>query len=374
MNVLIAPDSFKDSLSAKDVAGHVEKGIRNVLPGAKITKIPLSDGGEGLLEALIEPLKGKMIECVVNDPLKRNITAKYGIVDSGHTAVIEMARASGLELLKPSERNPLLTTTYGTGQLIKDALDKGCKKLIIGLGGSATNDGGMGLMKALGVEFLNSKNELIDEGGGALENLKRVDVSKIDKRLSTCEIIAACDVTNPLTGVNGSSLIFGAQKGGSTEALIQLDKNLSNYAAVIKRDLGKELRRVKGSGAAGGTAMGLLAFLDAELKPGIDLIMKELQIEKHIKAADVVITGEGQIDTQTLSGKTIAGLAKMAKKHHVPVVAIAGKIDNNPHAIYDLGITAMFSIINQPMDLQASINQTGELIENCVMNIFRLLG
>jgi glycerate kinase len=373
MNILLAPDSFKDSLPATAVADYMAKGIRRVMPNAQITKLPLSDGGEGLLEALIEPLKGKYIEVEVKDPLNRNIKANYGILDKGKTAVIEMARASGLELLRPNERNPSITSTYGTGQLIKDALDKDCKKLIIGLGGSATNDGGMGLAKALGVKFLNIKGEQIEEGGGALGTLDRIDVSELDKRLTNCEIIAACDVTSPLTGKNGSSLIFGAQKGGDHKTLIQLDKNLSNYAKVIQQDLGKDIKNVKGVGAAGGTAMGLLAFLEAELKPGIDLIMKELQLETHLKQADLVITGEGQIDQQTLSGKTIAGLVKMAKQHQVSVIAIAGKVDQNLEDLYKLGLTATFSIVNQPMNLEEAIENTGQLVESCIENIFRIV-
>lgn len=373
MNILIAPDSFKDSLSAKWVAHHMAKGIKTVLPHAKITQIPLSDGGEGLLEALVRPLNGKFIKVKVKDPLMRTIEAEYGIMDDGKTAVIEMATASGLELLKPNERNPLRNTTYGTGQLIKDALEKGCTKIIIGLGGSATNDGGMGMVKALGGKFLNQNDEPIAEGGGALAALDRIDLSELDKRLSNCEIVSACDVSNPLTGPQGASRVFGAQKGGRPADLEQLDKNLSHYASVIQSDLGKDLKTVEGTGAAGGTGMGLLTFLNAELKPGIELIMDELQLGKHIKATDVVLTGEGQIDRQTLYGKTIMGIAKIAKTQDIPVIAIAGKVDCDMESLYEAGLTAAFSIVNQPMALQESINQTGALIESGVINIFRLI-
>ena len=373
MNILIAPDSFKDSLSAKAVAGHIVKGIKNVLPDASITKIPLSDGGEGLLEALVRPLDGQFIKVEVKDPLMRNIEAEYGILGDGRTAVIEMATASGLELLKANERNPMITSTYGTGQLIKDALNRGCTKIIIGLGGSATNDGGMGMIKALGGKFLNKKEESIGEGGGVLKDLQRIDLSELDKRLSYCEIISACDVSNPLTGPQGASMVFGGQKGGNPQGLEELDKNLLHYASVIKSDLGKDIKTVEGTGAAGGTGMGLLSFLDAELKRGIELIIDELQLEKHIKDADVVVTGEGKIDRQTLYGKTIKGLAKIAQHHHIPVIAIAGKVDNDLEPLYQSGLTAVFSIVNQPMSLQDSISQTGELIESCVTNIFKLI-
>jgi glycerate kinase len=373
MNILLAPDSFKDSLSAKAVADHMAKGIRRVMPNAQITKVPLSDGGEGLLEALVTPLRGRLISVEVKDPLMRDIKANYGLIDEGKTAVIEMATASGLELLKDNERNPMITSTYGTGQLIKDALDKGCQKLIIGLGGSATNDGGMGMVKALGVKFLKNDGVSIGGGGGALKDLSHIDITELDQRLSNCEIIVACDVNNPLTRKNGSSLVFGAQKGGDIETLKQLDKNLSNYAEVIRIDLGKDLKSREGTGAAGGTAMGLLAFLGAELRPGIELIMDELQLEKQIRQANVIFTGEGQIDQQTLNGKTIAGLAKLAKKHNVPVIALAGKVDYDIDQLYEIGITAAFSIVNRPMELTEAIQNTGELIEACVENIFRLM-
>jgi glycerate kinase len=291
MNILIAPDSFKDSLSAKAVADHISKGVARAMPETQITKIHLSDGGEGLLDALILPRGGKLIETKVKDPLSREIKAEYGILPDTKTAVVEMAKASGLELLKPNERNPLVTSTFGTGQLIKDALDKGCTKIIVGLGGSATNDGGLGMIKALGGRFLDEQGKAIGEGGEALDKLHHIDLSELDRRISRCDIIVACDVTNPLTGSNGASLVYGKQKDGTPEALTKLDNNLAHYANIIHKVFGKDYSSVEGTGAAGGTAMGLLAFLDAELKPGIELIMQELQLEKHIKQADLVITG-----------------------------------------------------------------------------------
>ena len=373
MNIVVAPDSFKESLSAKAVASNIATAIAKIMPEANILQIPISDGGEGLLEALVTPSEGKLIPVKVKDPLLRNIQAHYGILGDGTTAVVEMATASGLELLKEIERNPLITSTYGTGELIRDALNKGCTKIIIGLGGSATNDGGIGMIKALGGKFLNKKGASIDEGGGALDALNQIDITELDKRLLKCEIIGACDVSNPLTGNQGASIVFGGQKGGSTLELEQLDKNLFHYASVIKSDLGMDVKEVEGTGAAGGMGAALLAFLDAELMRGIDLIMDTLQLEAHIKNADLVVTGEGKIDRQTLYGKTITGVAKVAQKHGIPVIAIAGKIGNDIDEIYKLGVTSIFSIVNQPMTLQESMEKTDYLIQSCVMNIFRII-
>lgn len=373
MKIVVAPDSFKESLSAKAVAGNIATAIAKIMPEATILQIPISDGGEGLLEALVTPSGGKLIPVKVKDPLLRNIQAHYGILGDGTTAVVEMATASGLELLKEIERNPLITSTYGTGELIRDALDKGCTKIIIGLGGSATNDGGMGMIKALGGKFLNKKGTSVDEGGGALDALHQIDITELDKRLLKCEIIGACDVSNTLTGNQGASMVFGGQKGGSSLELEELDKNLFHYASVIKSDLGIDVKEVEGTGAAGGMGAALLAFFDAELMRGIDLIMDTLQLEAHIKNADMVVTGEGKIDRQTLYGKTVAGVARVAQKHGVPVIAIAGKIGDDIDEIYNLGVTSIFSIADQPMTLQESIERTDYLIQSCVMNIFRVI-
>ena len=266
MNIVISPDSFKDCLPAEKVASSIAKGIQKVYPEAITTQIPISDGGEGLLDALVVSTGGKLQTVRVKDPLLRNINAQYGILTDGNTAVIEMATASGLELLEENERNPMITSTFGTGQLIIDALDRGCKKLIIGLGGSATNDGGTGMVKALGGKFLNSKGEEIGDGGGALGDLYRIELSNLDNRLKQCEIIGACDVSNPLTGLEGASFIYGGQKGGQPKELRQLDKNLSQYASIVKSNLGKEVNTVSGAGAAGGMGAAILAFFNAELE------------------------------------------------------------------------------------------------------------
>ena len=371
MNIVIAPDSFKNCLSAGKVANSIAKGVQKVIPQASILQIPISDGGEGLLEALVVSSGGKLVEINVRDPLNRIISAQYGILTDGITAVVEMAKASGLELLQERERDPLITSTFGTGQLIDDALNRGCTRIIIGLGGSATNDAGMGMIKALGGKFLNLEGEMIGDGGGALDRLHSIDLTNFDKRLIDCEIIAACDVSNPLTGPEGASVIYGGQKGGDPKVLEQLDKNLTHYASVLKSNLGKEVAGVAGAGAAGGMGAALLAFFNANLRSGIELIIEILHVEKHIRTADVVFTGEGKIDHQTLYGKTISGIAAIAKKHKVPVIAITGMIGDNIENLYDLGITSVFSIVNKPMSLEESIVNVDALIQSCVENILR---
>ena len=373
MNILVAPDSFKDSLSASEVSRIIYEAISAVIPSASIRQIPISDGGEGLLEALLTPLQGTLVSVSVKDPLHRTIEASYGLVDQGKTAIIEMATASGLELLSIEERNPLITSTYGTGELIKNALDKGCTKIIIGLGGSATNDGGIGMIKALGGLFLDQYNQEIADGGGALSTLHSIDLSGLDKRLQQVAIVCACDVDNPLTGPSGASYVYAKQKGASDNMLAVLDSNLSNYATVIKATLNKDLEHISGTGAAGGTAMGLLAFLDATLTPGIALITELLHLEKHIKEAQLVVTGEGKIDIQTLHGKTIMGIASLAKKHSIPVLVFTGSIGHGISEIYDQGVTAIFSIVSEPMSLETAIKNAAELLKTSVTNVFTSL-
>ena len=369
MNIVIAPDSFKECLSAKEVATAIAMGIFEAISDVEVFKIPISDGGEGLLETLMQGAGGKFVEVVVKDPLMRSIKASYGILEDKKTAVIEMALASGLELLKENEKNPMLTSTYGTGQLIKDALDNGCTKIIIGIGGSATNDGGAGMARALGAKFLNKKGEELKEGGGSLNELNNIDLSNFDDRLSRCEVVVACDVSNPLTGPNGASMVYGGQKGGSHEDLLKLDKNLAHLAAIIKSELQIDIAETPGAGAAGGIGAALMAFMKGRLVNGIELVLETLKMEEYIKSADLVITGEGKIDGQTLHGKTIAGIAKMAKKYRVPVVVITGKIGEDIEPIYDMGVCGVYSIVNEPMDLHQAITEAPKLIQNSVKNI-----
>ncbi len=373
MTIVIAPDSFKECLTAKEVAHHMTQGVLSVFPLATIHSVHISDGGEGLLEAIMNGKEGSLVAVEVLDPLMRKIEAHYGIIEESNTAVIEMAKASGLELLKEEEKNPLLTSTFGTGQLIKDALDRGCKKIIIGIGGSATNDGGTGMVSALGAQFLDKKGVQLAHGGGNLHQLHKIDLSGFDKRIKTCEIIVACDVSNPLTGINGASFVYGEQKGGTKEALKILDRNLAHYGKVIKTTLDVDILETPGAGAAGGTGAALLAFMNGTLINGITLLLETLAVEKYISGADLVITGEGKIDAQTLNGKTIFGVASMAKRHGVPVLVITGKIGENIERIYDLGVSSVFSIVNKPMSLEDAIKNAPKLIENCVRNIMNTI-
>lgn len=370
MKIVVAPDSFKECLSSREVSKSISRGIKKVLPLTTIVEIPISDGGEGLIDALVDST-GKTVLVTVKDPLLRNIQAEYGILEDGVTAVIEMAKASGLELLSEAEKNPMITSTYGTGQLILDALNKGCSKLIIGIGGSATNDGGVGMVQALGGHFLKKDGTEIDIGGGGLDELYSIDLTKFDQRVHNSLVLVACDVTNPLTGANGASQIYGAQKGGSQNELNLLDENLIHYAAIIRSQLHKDVERISGSGAAGGLGAALFVFLNAELRSGIDLIIETLDLEKYMENADLVITGEGKIDAQTLQGKTLLGIATLAKRHHVPVIAIAGKVDNDIENIYEAGITSIFSIVNEPMELKEAISNAASLIELTVQNIMK---
>jgi len=372
MNITIAPDSFKECLSAKDVAANISIGLRKVMPNAIITEIPISDGGEGILDVLLASVGGRSVTVKVSDPMLRKIDAQYGILNDTKTAIVEMAKASGLELLREDERNLMVASTYGTGQLIKDALDKGCNKIIIGIGGSATNDGGMGMARALGAKFLDGDGRNIPEGGGGLNQLNHIDLSGFDNRIKAVEVVVACDVSNPLTGPNGASFVYGAQKGGKEGDLELLDKNLAHYAAIIKTDLKIDIANVPGAGAAGGSGAALMGLMGGKLMNGIDLILDTLDIEESVKGADLVITGEGRIDSQTLHGKTISGIARLAKKHGVPVIAICGKLGGGIDGLYDLGVTSVHSITNRPMDLREAIDNAPFLIQQCVGNVMRI--
>tara|TARA_R100001369_G_scaffold92277_3_gene136550 strand:+ start:341 stop:1543 length:1203 start_codon:yes stop_codon:yes gene_type:complete len=369
MKIVVATDSFKECLTAKEVAANIALGIRIVMPNAEIQEIPISDGGEGVLEAILNGIGGKRLSVLVMDPLMRQITAEYGILNDNTTAVIEMAQASGLELLTEHEKNPLTTTTFGTGQLIRDALDQGCEKIIIGIGGSATNDGGAGMVRALGAKFLNEAGDEINDGGGNLNELFTIDLSDFDKRIQKCEVIVACDVSNPLTGINGASFVYGYQKGGNQQDLKILDSNLAHYARIIKSTLDLDVSDMPGAGAAGGTGAGLMAFLKGRPVNGIELILKTLRVEERLKEANLLFTGEGKIDGQTLQGKTISGIALMAKKHQVPVIVITGKIGEDIEDIYDMGVNAVYSIVNRPMKLDQAIEEAPKLIQDTAKNI-----
>lgn len=372
MKVLIAPDSFKDSLSAMGVANSIEKGILAVDDSVEIHKIPLADGGEGFTRALILARGGKEIETEVLDPLSRPIKAKYGLLDDG-TAIIEMAAASGIELLTLEERNPLHTSTIGTGLLIRDAIERGSRKIIIGIGGSATNDGGVGMAMALGYRFLDKDQQSIKEGNGALNQLQTIDQTNVLPELAATEVLVACDVTNLLTGENGASAIYGPQKGATPEMIEQLDNNLEHLATIIKEQLNIEVSGLPGGGAAGGLGAGLVAFSNGKLQSGFDIVSAQTKLEAAIASCDLVVTGEGKIDGQTLQGKTPWGVAQIARKYNKPVIGIAGTLGNGYQELYAEGFKSIFSISQGPADLQFCLANASRLIEETTAQIFRLI-
>lgn len=369
MKIVIAPDSFKESLTALEAAQAIEKGMKKVLPDADFIKVPMADGGEGTVQSLVDATGGKIISKTVTGPLGEPVEAFFGISGDEKTAVIEMAAASGLHLVPAEKRNPLITTTRGTGELISTALDYGIEQIIIGIGGSATNDGGTGMAKALGIKLLDSNGNEIADGGGALANIAAIDVSNIDPRLASVCIEVACDVDNPLTGPRGASSIFGPQKGATPEMVRLLDGNLHHYAEMIRRDVGKDIEQIAGAGAAGGLGAGLMAFLSAELKRGVDIVLEATALEAQLKDADFVITGEGKIDAQTVFGKTPIGVAKTAKKHSIPVIAIAGNVGSDSHVVHEHGIDAVFSIVPGIIPLSDAFENASVYVERLAENI-----
>ena len=392
MKIVVAPGSFKGSLTAFQVSNAIEKGFKKIFLDADIVKIPMADGGDGTLECLVNSTNGKIINEVVTGPLGNRVKACYGVLGDKETVIIETASASGLNLLKPGEYNPMLTTTYGTGELIKSALDKGYRKLIIGVGGSATNDAGAGATQALGVKLLDSSGKNISFGGIGLKKLDKIDMSGIDKRIAETEIIVAYDVSNPLTGIRGAANVYSKQKGATPEMIKKLDNYLEHFAWIVKRDLGKNVREMPGAGAAGGMGAGLMAFLDAKLKPGAELVAEKLKLSEHIKDADLVVTGEGKIDSQTWYGKTPIGVARIAKKFGVPVLVITGQIGEdaeklytselpsaNPRILirfaheYKQGIDAMLSTAPGPISLEESISNAENLIASASEKAARMI-
>jgi len=373
MKIVIAPDSFKGSLTALQVAEAMEVGLRHVFSEVAIEKIPMADGGEGTVQSLVDATDGEILTAQVLDPLGNPIDAQYGVLGDRVTAIIEMAAASGLTLVPLDKRDPRITTTYGTGELIRAALAQGCRKLIIGIGGSATNDGGAGMAQALGAKLLTASGEQIAPGGGSLAALSSIDLSGLDPRITETETVVACDVNNPLTGKQGASHVYGPQKGATLEMIEVLDANLAHFDKTVQRDLSKSVGNVPGAGAAGGLGAGLMAFLDASLKSGIDIVTEATQLSKRFAGADLVITGEGQINFQTVFGKTPVGVAKVAKTHNIPVIAIAGSIADNADGVYDAGIDAMIDIVPEPMSLETAIENATTLIETAAERAGRMV-
>lgn len=373
MRIVVAPDSFKGSVSAVSVANAMEQGILSVFPDAEVIKVPIADGGEGTIEALIVATGGQVIAQKVIGPLGEIVEACFGILGDGETAVIEMAAASGLPLVPQEKRDPRITTTYGTGQLIKAALDRGIRKLVIGIGGSATNDGGMGMARALGVNFLDGVGNSLPSGGAALEQLVKIDVSRLDSRLAEATIVVACDVDNPLCGPRGASAVYGPQKGATVEMVAELDAALAKYASIAKNATGKDVAECPGAGAAGGLGAGLLFFTNAKLLPGVDIILEAVHFSDIVKTADFVITGEGCTDFQTAYGKAPVGVARIAKEHNVPTLCLSGSLGNRHEEVLQCGISGLMSIIPRPMNLADCMTGAPELIEMATARLCQIV-
>ncbi|NQX45118.1 glycerate kinase [Paenibacillus tritici] len=370
---VLAPDSFKESMSAKEVCMAMEAGLRKIYPGASYIHVPMADGGEGTVQALVDASGGEIHYAQVAGPLGQPVTAAYGILGDGQTAAIEMASASGIGLVDKAERNPLVTTTYGTGELIQECLDRGIRRIIIGIGGSATNDGGAGMAEALGVRLLDEAGEPLPRGGGSLGRLARVDITSLDARLQQVQLIVACDVTNPLCGDEGASAVFGPQKGATPDMVQQLDTNLAHYAAVVKQQLHKDVRDLPGAGAAGGLGAGLMIFTQATLQKGIEMMIEYTGLREKLVEADFVFTGEGGIDFQTRLGKTPYGVARTAKASGKTVIALAGYIGEGIEPLYSEGIGAIFGIVPGASSLEKLLAEGPANVERTCENIARLL-
>ena len=357
------------------VATCIEKGIKRVLPKARCIKVPMADGGEGTVQSLVDATGGRIIKKLVVGPMHEKTKASYGILGDGTTAVIEMAEASGLPLVPRHKRNPLQATTYGTGELIIDAINKGATTVIIGLGGSATVDGGAGMAQAIGVRFLSSGGRLIKEyiGGGMLEKIRELDLGNVDRRIRKTKFIIASDVTNPLCGKTGAANVFGPQKGATPAMVKTLDRNLKHYASLIKRQLKKDVLNRKGAGAAGGLGAGLLAFTNARMKRGVDLVVEITGLKKHLKNADLVITGEGRVDFQTAFGKTPAGVARAARSYKVPCIAIGGSLADDARGVFEHGIAGLESAAARDMDLATALENSRQHLEFASERVIRLL-
>ncbi|CAJ1180622.1 glycerate kinase [Companilactobacillus paralimentarius DSM 13238 = JCM 10415] len=375
MKIVLAPDSYKNSLTAKEVAMAMHKGFAKVYPEADFVDVPMADGGEGTVQSLVDAKNGQIITEEVINPLGRKTEAHYGLIDDGKVAVIEMAEASGIQYINQFTQNPYITTTFGTGELIKSAIQKGAKTIIIGIGGSATNDGGAGMAQALGAHLLDEKGQELQYGGAMLEKLDKIDASAMLPELADVKVIIASDVTNPLTGPNGASHVFGPQKGANEEMVEFLDKALSHYADILKRDLGKDLKQVPGAGAAGGLGAGLLAFTHSEMRSGVDIVVDYTDLKDKVKDADVVVTGEGQIDFQTKFGKTPIGVAKATKavNPQATVIAIAGSVGEKISELYPLGIDAIFTCVPGVEELSKAIQDTDKNLQQVSENIARLI-
>ncbi|MFW6308907.1 MAG: glycerate kinase [bacterium] len=375
MKIMVAPDSFKGSLTAKEVVENISQGINKVIDKCQIIKIPMADGGEGTVQSLVDASEGKIYTKQVTGPLGGQVKAFYGILGDGETAVIEMAAASGLPLVPEDKRDPSKTTTYGTGELIKAVLDKGIAKIIIGIGGSSTNDAGVGMAQALGGKFLDETGKEIGFGGGELGKVEQINLDQLDPRIKETTIEVACDVDNPLFGPRGAACVYAPQKGADSKMVQKLDKNLQHLSKIIKRDLGKDVQTIPGAGAAGGLGAGLVAFLDGELRSGIEIVLEINKVAERMAGVDLVITGEGQIDGQSVYGKTPVGVAKIAAERQIPVIAFCGSTGKGVKKVFSQDIDAVFTTLQQPLSIKEIFAATAEWLEfttEQVMKVYQL--
>ncbi|MFW2147413.1 glycerate kinase [Acinetobacter sp. TY1] len=371
---LLAPDSFKESMTAEQACAAMQRGIVKALPDAQFIYVPMADGGEGTVDALVAARNGRKVELDVSGPfIQQKVQSYFGLIENDQTAVIEMALANGIHLIESSQRNPLLTSTLGTGEIIKAALELGVSKIIIGLGGSVTNDAGAGMAQALGAKFLDENGQAVQVGGGQLDQIQSIDLSQLDPRLKSTEIVIASDVNNPLCGENGASHVFAPQKGATSEMVDVLDQNLSHFANLVKQQLNLDIAHVQGTGAAGGLGFGLMAFAGAKIRSGVEIVIEETGLSEKIAQADYVFTGEGGIDFQTKFGKTPFGVAQVAKRFNKPVIAFAGYVGKGIEELYDEGFTAIFGIVDGACDLQTALKNGEKNLERCCVNVVKVL-
>lgn len=373
MRIVIAPQSLKGSLTAAEAGQAIAQGVQAIFPEAEVVVVPVADGGEGTVQALVDATGGEMVWQTVTGPLGEPVTAFFGLLGDGQTAVIEMASAAGLPLVPPERRDPRVTTTYGVGELIMAALDRGSRRFIIGIGGSATNDGGAGMAQALGARLLTDKGAPISRGGAALAALAQISIDTLDPRLNECVVEVACDVNNPLCGPTGASAVYGPQKGATPEIVQQLDAALAHFAGIVERDLGLNVADIPGAGAAGGLGAGLLAFLHATLRPGAQIVLEAVQLEAHLPSTDLLITAEGQIDAQTAYGKSVGAVAALAKRYNIPVLAIAGGLGDGYKGVYALGIDAIAALPSGPMTLAYAMEHAADLMRDTTERALRAI-
>ena len=369
--IVIAPQGFKESLTGIEIARAMEQGARSVWPDAEMVLVPVADGGDGTLQSLVDSSDGEVRTARAIDPLGREISVEWGALGDGTTAVIEMARSSGLALLGTDERDPLKSTTFGVGQVMRTALDSGFTRFIIGIGGSATNDGGAGMAQALGAKLLDLEGNELSRGGAALAKLDRIDVSEFDVRLVAASIEVACDVNNPLCGPTGASAIFGPQKGASAADIATLDAALNRFGEIVKRDLGSDVSKIPGAGAAGGLGAGLMAFTNARLRLGADIVLEAVGLDEKLDEADLVIVGEGQFDRSTVFNKSPVAVAERARQRGIPVIGIAGSLGEGYREVHEHGIDAVFSLVNRPMTLDEAMANTARLVSELTEEVCR---